>query len=182
MPGQTFTGQALVEALGSGELDQPAGVVIAGMVKQSDHPEHVAFALGGCDTWIDLPTSMIEQAEHIGARPCDDHSHPLFRFTLRESDDPQAKLLAQLLASQPHGRPPHLHRRPAGPPRPGRRRGVSARMAQEPVLHDYCMYACDWLVRECIGFGGSWESCINLRVICSDICGILTEGLGSVLE
>jgi hypothetical protein len=33
------------------------------------------------------------------------------------------------------------------------------------------MYGCDWLVRECIGFGGDWK-CINLRVLCSDLCGI----------
>ena len=65
----TFTGQTLVEALRSGELDQPSGVVLIGMVKESEQQDHVAFARGGCDTWIDLPTSLIEQAEHVGAGP-----------------------------------------------------------------------------------------------------------------
>jgi hypothetical protein len=85
MPGQTFSGETLVEALQSGELDHP-GLVLTGMVKPSEHPDHVAFARGGCDTWADLPTSMIEQAEHVGSRPCEDHSHPVFRITLKESD------------------------------------------------------------------------------------------------
>jgi len=179
MPGQTFTGQTLVEALRSGELDQPAGVVLTGMGKESEQPDHVAFARGGCDTWIDLPTSLIERAEHVGARPCEDHSHPLFRITLRESDDPQAKLLAQLVTTQPQFAP---HMRRPGPPGRRPRRGVSRRMAQQPVFHDYCMYACDWLVRECISLGGSWESCINLRVICSDICGIFGDVYEPIFE
>jgi hypothetical protein len=182
MPGQTFTGQTLVEALRSGELDQPAGVVLIGMVKESEQPDHVAFARGGCDTWIDLPTSLIEQAEHAGARPCDDHSHPVFRITLRESDDPQAKLLAQLLATQPQLRP-----QPPGPGRAGlrpprSRGGGVSRMAAEHGFHDYCMYFCDFLVRECIGFGNDWETCINLRVGCSDICGILSDVFGTILD
>ena len=180
MPGQTFSGQALVEALRSGELDQPAGVVLSGMVKESEQPDHIAFARGGCETWIDLPVSLIEQAEHVGQRPCDDHAHPLFRITLRESDDPQAKLLAQLLTTgaRPGGRSP----RPGpGPRRRGRHGPAVGRQAELGSIHDYCMYMCDWLVRECIGFGGDWEHCIQLRVACSDICGIF-EVLDPIFE
>jgi hypothetical protein len=178
--GQTFTGESLVEALRSGELEQPAGVVLTGMVKESEQPDHIAFARGGCDTWLDLPTSLIEQAEHIGRRPCDDHSHPLFRITLRESDDPQAKLLGQLLSTgpRPGTRPP----RPGpGPRRRGGRPRAIGRRAESASIHDYCMYMCDWLVRECIGFGGDWEHCIDLRVACSDLCGIV-EVLDPIFE
>ena len=117
MPGQTFTGEALVDALSSGELDHQPGIVLSGMVKPSEQPDHVAFARGGCDTWVDLPTSMIEQAEHVGSRPCEDHSHPVFRITLSESEDPQAKLLGQLLGSQPRWA---RARRFPGSARPGR--------------------------------------------------------------
>jgi hypothetical protein len=46
--------------------------------------------------------------------------------------------------------------------------------AQQGGFHDYCMYFCDFLVRECIGFGNDWETCINLRVGCSDLCGIFS--------
>ena len=170
MPGRTFTGQTLVDALSAGEFEHP-GVALTGMVKPSEQPDHVAFARGGCDTWVDLPVSMIEQAEHVGNRPCEDHSHPVFRITLSESDDPQAKLLGQLLASQPQ-----LGLRPPGPGfrPPAMRPGAASRRAAPRGFHDYCMYGCDWLVRECIGFGGDWETCINLRVLCSDMCGIFS--------
>jgi hypothetical protein len=174
MPGKTFTGESLAEALGAGDFDQPAagGVVLTGMVKPSDQPGHVSFARGGCDTWVELPTSLIEQADHVGVRPCDDHSHPVFRITLRESDDPHARLLGQLLATQPR---PGAHA-----PIPGRRvppphRFSPASRAAGGGIHDSCLWVCDWLVRECVGFGGNWEDCIALRATCSDICGILSS-------
>jgi hypothetical protein len=171
MPGQTFTGEALVDALSSGELDHQPGIVLSGMVKPSEQPDHVSFARGGCDTWVDLPTSMIEQAEHVGSRPCEDHSHPVFRITLSESDDPQAKLLGQLLASQPQlgARPPLPG---LGSPGPGL--GLGRRAPVGRGFHDSCLYACDFLVRECIGFGGNYEQCLSLRATCSDICSIFS--------
>ncbi len=170
MPGQTFTGEALVDALSSGELDHQPGIVLSGMVKPSEQPDHVAFARGGCDTWVDLPTSMIEEAEHVGSRPCEDHSHPVFRIRLKQSDDPQAKLLGQLLASQPSMAP----RTPfPGRGLPGSRIPLQGRAAGRS-FHDSCLYACDWLVRECIGFGGNYEECLNLRATCSDICSIVS--------
>ena len=172
MAGQTFTGQTLVDALSAGEFEHPSGVVLTGMVKQSEQPDHIAFARGGCDTWIDLPTTMIDQAEHVGSRPCEDHAHPLFRITLAESDDPQAKLLGTLLASQPQaaGRAPlpglGLHP-------PGRRQAAS-RAALPQGFHDSCLWACDYLVRECVLRGGDYDTCIGLRATCSDICSIFS--------
>lgn len=174
MPGKTFTGETLAQALSAGEFDQPAaaGVVLTGMVKPSEQPGHVAFTRGGCDTWVDLPTSLIEEADHVGSRPCDDHSHPVFRITLRESDDPQARLLGRLLTVSP-GPGPRL-------PFPGRhvpplRAGVAGHAAAGGGFHDSCLWVCDWLVRECVGFGGNYEECLSLRATCSDICGILSS-------
>jgi hypothetical protein len=171
MPGQTFTGQALVDALSAGEFEHP-GIALTGMVKASEQHDHVAFARGGCDSWVDLPTSMIEQAEHVGSRPCEDHSHPVFRITLRESDDPQAKLLGQLLASQPQLGPPLPL---AGLRSPGRPLGAAGRRsAARGGFHDSCLGVCDFLVRECIGFGGDYDTCIGLRATCSDVCSVLS--------
>jgi hypothetical protein len=168
--GKTFTGQGLVDALGAGEFDHPPGVVLTGMVKPSELEDHVAFARGGCETWIDLPTSLIEQAEHVGSRPCKDHAHPVFRITLRESEDPQATLLARLLAAGPE---PRLRQLPPGFGAPApHRRAAAARFGLG--LHDPCLHMCDWLVRECIGFGGDYDTCIGLRATCSDICGIIS--------
>jgi hypothetical protein len=143
MTGQTFTGQTLVDALSAGEFEQPSGVVLTGMVKQSEQPDHIAFARGGCDSWIDLPTTMIEQAEHVGSRPCEEHAHPIFRITLAESDDPQAKLLGTLLASQPQpgGRAPLPGLHPPG------RRTAANRPGLPQGFHDSCLWACDYLVR-----------------------------------
>jgi hypothetical protein len=171
MPGQSFTGQALAEALSAGEFEHP-GIVLTGMVKPSEQQDHVSFARGGCDTWVDLPTSMIEQAEHVGSRPCEDHSHPVFRITLSESDDPQAKLLGQLLASQPQlGARPSL----AGLRSPGLLPGMRGRTSPaRHGFHDSCLGACDFLVRECIGFGGDYDTCIGLRATCSDLCSVLS--------
>jgi hypothetical protein len=171
MPGQTFTGQALVNALKAGEFDHP-GIVLTGMVKPSEQQDHVSFAHGGCDTWVDLPTSMIEHAEHVGSRPCEEHSHPVFRITLGESDDPQAKVLGQLLASQPQlgSRPPLPGLRSPGPPLGAAGRIPSARRG----FHDSCLGVCDFLVRECIGFGGDYDTCISLRATCSDLCDVLS--------
>jgi len=166
MRGQTFTGQALIDALSAGEFDHP-GIVLTGMVKPSEQEEHVAFARGGCETWVDLPTSMIEQAEHLGSRPCDDHAHPVFRLTLREAEDPQARILGQLLASQPS---PALGP-PGGRPFPHARRGRARALAARHPFHDTCLGICDFLVRECIGFGGDYDKCIGLRAMCSDLCG-----------
>src|SRR5438874_1394275 len=140
MPGQTFTGQALVDALRAGAFEHP-GIVLTGMVKPSEQDDHVSFARGGCDSWVDLPTSMIEQAEHVGSRPCEDHSHPVFRITLRESDDPQAKILGRLLASQPQ----LVSRAPlAGLRSPGLPPGATGRTspARRAGFHDSCLGAC----------------------------------------
>src|SRR5919204_5438697 len=115
MPEQVFTGETLAEALKSGALDQPSTVLV-GMVKPSGSDDHVAFALRGCDEWVDLPTQIIERAEHLGSRRCDDHSHPVFRVTLKESDDPQAKLLGSLSGSRSAiQRTSPLPRPPRGP-------------------------------------------------------------------
>jgi hypothetical protein len=167
MSGRTFSGQDLAKALQAGEFEQP-GLVLTGMVKPSEQKGHVAFARGGCDTWVDLPTSMIEQAEHVGSRPCEDHSHPVFRITLKESDDPQAKLLGQLLSAQPD------LGRPVPPPPSSRVYGPRGSARMRPGLHDPCLYLCDALVRECISLGGNYEACLSLRATCSDICGVIS--------
>jgi hypothetical protein len=74
------------------------------MVKESDDQSSIAFTPSGCETWVDIPVSMIERAEHAGHRRCDDHSHPVFRITLKEAKSDQAKVFSALLASIPQQR------------------------------------------------------------------------------
>jgi hypothetical protein len=102
-----FNGAGLEEALAHGSLDRPATQLI-GMMKASAVSGHVSFAPAGCGSWVDIPSAMIAEAQHIGHQPCEDHSHPVFRILLNEPADPQAKALLQLIAA----------RRPAAMPMP----------------------------------------------------------------
>ena len=106
MAGENYTGEALRDALKAGTLEKPQGSVeLVGMVKESDDDSSIAFTPRGCDTWVDIPISMIERAEHVGHRRCDDHSHAVFRIVLKEAKDKQAKVLSALLAAAPAPEP-----------------------------------------------------------------------------
>ena len=96
MNSKSFSGMDLEQALKEGELTHPAAS-LTGMVKPSEKSGHVSFSQAGCETWIDLPTDMIERADQEGQRPCRDHSHPVVRITLKEPKDAQGKILLALL-------------------------------------------------------------------------------------
>ena len=102
MQDDSFTGEALEKALVNDELSQP-GLELLGMVKASDEKGHVSFTASGCDDWIDIPTKMIEQAERVGSSKCKDHSHPVFKLTLKESKSADAQILSALLAQRSSG-------------------------------------------------------------------------------
>ena len=89
MKEKTFTGADLEKALTSGALTK-SGVEVVGMVKSSPKAGHVSFTRTGCDTWVELSTSMIDQAEQLGMTACKDHSHPVFKITLKEATTPEA--------------------------------------------------------------------------------------------
>ena len=94
-----FSGAALERALAEQKFESPSTPLI-GMVKASEKAGHIGFAPAGCDSFVDVPSALLEEAEHIGHQTCKDHSHPVFRLTLKEPQDPQAKLLMALLLSQ----------------------------------------------------------------------------------
>lgn len=97
MATKTYKGSSLEAAVRDGALEHPQ-IQLTGMVKPSDKSGHVQFARGGCETWVDLPTDLIDEAEHLGQQPCRDHAHPVFKVTLKEPKDPAARVLASLLA------------------------------------------------------------------------------------
>lgn len=97
--GAALDGPALERALGEHKFDQ-AKTQLMGMVKASENEGHVSFAPGGCESWVDIPSAMINEAEHLGDQPCKERSHPVFRLSLNEPTDPQAKVLMQLLAAR----------------------------------------------------------------------------------
>lgn len=98
MAEKTYTGSSLEQALTSGSLER-ASIELVGMVKASEKVKHISFAKGDCETWIDLPTDLIDQAEHLDQRPCKDHVHPVFKITLKEPKDPTAQILGSLLST-----------------------------------------------------------------------------------
>lgn len=99
-----LTGEALEKALLEGDLTK-AQYRLTGMVKASQNKGHISFSQAGCEAWIDIPTDLIEKAEHLGQTPCSDHFHPLMSLELKESSDPMAKTLLSLLAKQETIRP-----------------------------------------------------------------------------
>jgi hypothetical protein len=96
MEAQVFDGDTLEAALINKTL-AAASVDLVGMVKASEKQGYVGFSKAGCESWIDLPVSMIERAVHRGSVSCRDHSHPLFEISLKEPSDPQGKILLALL-------------------------------------------------------------------------------------
>ncbi|MBN9218619.1 MAG: hypothetical protein J0I79_11755 [Mesorhizobium sp.] len=115
MTDKIFTGAALEEALKNDDFGL-SGTEMTGMVKASKKAGHIAFTRSGCENWVDIPIGLIEKAEQLGKAPCKDHWHPIFKLTLKEPKDAEARVFAALLAAVPQGggRPPQGW--PAGGP------------------------------------------------------------------
>jgi hypothetical protein len=121
--GTALSGRALEDALARGSFDQPKPQLI-GMVKASLKSGYISFAQTGCESWVDVPSSLIAEAQQIGHQSCKDHSHPLFRLVLSEPTDPEVKALIGLLTARTHApfmplvTPANLGGVAAGPPAP----------------------------------------------------------------
>lgn len=102
MTDKIFTGAALEEALKNDDFGL-SGTEMTGMVKASKKAGHIAFTRSGCENWVDIPIGLIEKAEQLGKAPCKDHWHPIFRLTLKEPKDAEARVFAALLAAVPQG-------------------------------------------------------------------------------
>ena len=84
MQDRTFDGASLENALKTGALEgKKSAITVSGMIKTSEHAGHIGFTAAGCESWIDLPVTMIDTAKHIGESRCKDHSHPLMEITLK---------------------------------------------------------------------------------------------------
>ena len=105
MDDQTFSGENLEEALRQGSLAASHATTLTGMVKTSDRVGYIGFTMAGCDTWVDLPSALIQSATSLGTSICKDHSHAVMRIALKESHDPESEALMALLsqAARPVG-------------------------------------------------------------------------------
>ncbi|MEU6137428.1 hypothetical protein [Nocardioides sp. NPDC047086] len=76
---------------------------VTGIAKPSDQAETFDFSFGDCAEWVELPLDLIQGAEYVGERPCDEHgSHPVVQLSLRDrtaEDTPEFRLLAGALAA-----------------------------------------------------------------------------------
>lgn len=107
MKSKSLAGAALEQALQDGSLER-ARPLLYGMVKRSDQPGRIGFSQAGCDRWVDVPTGLIEQAEHLGQAGCRDHTHPFMRISLKEPKDEEARVLMDLLAQLSAGAAPAM--------------------------------------------------------------------------
>lgn len=94
---KSFTGASLEQALKDDSLSQ-SGVTLIGMVKLSNKEGYICFTQSGCDSWVDIPVSIIEEAELIGRRACQGHFHAIMKITLKELKSPEGQILSALLA------------------------------------------------------------------------------------
>jgi hypothetical protein len=159
MQDETFTGEALEKALLNDELSQP-GLELIGMVKTSDQKKHISLTTSGCDEWIDVPTSMIEQADRIGSSRCKDHSHPVFKLTLKEPKTPEAHILSALLAQRTPGQ--HIGPIPTGPMQPAEYSQIRRRPIGGYPVHVSPTNVAYWPVGDgrygCVG----WADCLKM--------------------
>src|SRR5437868_6850221 len=97
MDSKSFSGSSLEQALHEGTLTQQQALLI-GWVKPSGESGYIGFSQSGCDTWVNLPTEMIDHAEYLGQSACRDHAHPVMKIALKEPTDPEGRILFALLA------------------------------------------------------------------------------------
>lgn len=100
MSEENLTGKALEKALREGIFDVGPSDLKSfdALVRKSEKKGHVGIGVAGCESFVDVSTDLIENAEKIGYVPCGGHGHPQMRITLKSSDDPIAQVLFQLLA------------------------------------------------------------------------------------
>ena len=101
MEAKTFTGEQLLAAVESGQLEREAAPIV-GMVKKSEKPGCIAFSLGGCEDWIDLPVSLLDGARRseVGQRACKDHFHPMMELAFKKGSDSTIQDLLLLLSKR----------------------------------------------------------------------------------
>ena len=97
VPGNSYSGEDLEAALKEGKLPD-ATTTVTGMVKRSEKSGYVSFSRFGCEAWVDVPVDMIEHAQSLGLRGCQDHSHPVMAIGFKVPKDTEGRTLLALLA------------------------------------------------------------------------------------
>jgi len=84
---QSVSGEALEQALAADNLAADnlgtAAPVVPVLLKVAAEPGYVSASTDGCETWHDIPTSLISEARVIGRQKCRDHAHPVAVLVLK---------------------------------------------------------------------------------------------------
>ena len=101
-----LTNQQFLAALQNGKLEpsadavdqSPPGVILSGLVRQSDSDQAVQFSPNAdCDTWYEIPIDLIFEVEPLGKVPGDGQEIDHVLIQLTEPATPEARLLTDLL-------------------------------------------------------------------------------------
>jgi hypothetical protein len=103
---KALSGEELEKALREDRLESQSSIVLTGMIDSAEEEGFLRFTLAGCENWVELPTSIVQQAVVVGRKPCRDHSHAVVELTLKEPKGAAERVLHSLLAQS-------LARRPA---------------------------------------------------------------------
>jgi hypothetical protein len=84
---QSVSGEALEQALAADNLAADnlgtAAPIVDVLLKVAAEPGYVSVSIDGCETWHDIPTSLISEARLIGRQKCGDHAHPVAMLVLK---------------------------------------------------------------------------------------------------
>ena len=102
---ERLTGDQLMQALEDSSLSTaPDTATIVGIVKVSSVEGCVSFSSGNPEGWVDLPSSLVREAEKVGECPCSGEKHPIMRLILSdpatEAETALQSLITQLQHSQ----------------------------------------------------------------------------------
>jgi hypothetical protein len=100
MSGMKLSGAELERAVNDGRLDEEHSntTLFDALVRKSKKKDHIGLSVAGCDSFVDVPSTLIASAEKTGFAMCGDHGYPRMRIALTISDDPIAQILSRLLA------------------------------------------------------------------------------------
>ena len=85
-----------VKKLNADELTTPTNIRLLGLIKPSENNADALLFSNKptCETWLELPASLIESIDHIRNISCGDHQHPYVAVTLKAPSDTNADAVA----------------------------------------------------------------------------------------
>lgn len=87
-----------------------------GLIKPGNGPNTIQFGFVPCETWIDVPVTLIDTISYITEVPCKDHKHPYVALAFAKSHSPEITALIALMEALETARRPKTPRITTQPP------------------------------------------------------------------